>query len=119
MHVLIVYLFALLGDFAQGTKGSHHLRTTSFAKTLCSIQTVMLLETLLKMHLIRFLVQPTIQTTSDYGSLPSLPLVSLYLNGNTIEQSKGHTLFQRFFALVKLADSPFIAGAGPAQFIEH
>ena len=43
--------------------------------------------------------------------------VDLYLNGYTIEQSKGHALFQRFFAIIELADSPFIQNVGPAQFI--
>lgn len=43
--------------------------------------------------------------------------VELYLNGFTIEQSEGHALFQRFFSLIELADSPFIKNAGPAQFV--
>lgn len=43
--------------------------------------------------------------------------VTLYLNDKTIEQSAGHALFQRFFAIIELANSPFIAGAGPAQFV--
>ena len=43
--------------------------------------------------------------------------VTLYLNGHTIEQSAGHALMQRFFAVIELANSPFIPGAGPAQFV--
>ena len=43
--------------------------------------------------------------------------VTLYLNGKTLEQSEGHALFQRFYANIELADSPFIKGAGPAQFV--
>ena len=43
--------------------------------------------------------------------------VELYLNGHTIEQSRGHALMQRFFAVIELADSPFIAGVGPAEFV--
>lgn len=43
--------------------------------------------------------------------------VELYLNGFTIEQSEGHALFQRFFSIIELADSPFIKNAGPAQFV--
>jgi hypothetical protein len=42
--------------------------------------------------------------------------VTLYLNGFTIEQSAKHALLQRFFAVIELASSPFIHGAGPAQF---
>lgn len=45
------------------------------------------------------------------------PNVELYLNGHSIEQSAGHALLQRFFAVIELADSPFIANAGPAQFV--
>ena len=43
--------------------------------------------------------------------------VILKLNGYTIEQSEEHALLQRFFAVVELADSPFIEGVGPAQFV--
>jgi hypothetical protein len=43
--------------------------------------------------------------------------VELYLNGHSIEQSAGHALLQRFFAVIELNDSPFIANAGPAQFV--
>mmetsp|Transcript_10323 Transcript_10323/g.24778 ORF Transcript_10323/g.24778 Transcript_10323/m.24778 type:complete len:225 (-) Transcript_10323:995-1669(-) len=43
--------------------------------------------------------------------------VTLDLNGKTIQQSDGHALFQRFFAVIELADAPFIEGAGPAQFV--
>lgn len=43
--------------------------------------------------------------------------VDLYLNGYRLEQSKGHALMQRFYANIELNSSPFIAGAGPAQFV--
>lgn len=43
--------------------------------------------------------------------------VEIDLNGHTIEQSKGHALFQRFFAIIELASAPFIKNAGPAQFV--
>mmetsp|Transcript_5475 Transcript_5475/g.8143 ORF Transcript_5475/g.8143 Transcript_5475/m.8143 type:complete len:733 (+) Transcript_5475:32-2230(+) len=43
--------------------------------------------------------------------------VTLYLNDYTIQQSKEHALLQRFFAVIELADSPFIQGVGPAQFV--
>lgn len=45
------------------------------------------------------------------------PNVELRLNGHSIEQSKGHALFQRYFAVIELASSPFIKSAGPAQFV--
>eukprot|EP00581_Thalassiosira_minuscula_P019780 CAMPEP_0183733064 /NCGR_PEP_ID=MMETSP0737-20130205/40061_1 /TAXON_ID=385413 /ORGANISM="Thalassiosira miniscula, Strain CCMP1093" /LENGTH=655 /DNA_ID=CAMNT_0025966237 /DNA_START=81 /DNA_END=2048 /DNA_ORIENTATION=- len=45
--------------------------------------------------------------------------VTLYLNGHKIEQSPGHALMQRFFAVIELASSPFISGAGPAQFVDE
>ena len=45
--------------------------------------------------------------------------VTLNLNGYTIEQSAEHALLQRFFAVIELADSPFIKGTGPAQFISE
>lgn len=43
--------------------------------------------------------------------------VDLYLDGHTLQQSEAHALMQRFFALVELSSSPFIRGAGPAQFV--
>ena len=43
--------------------------------------------------------------------------LNLDLNGHTIEQSEEHALLQRFFAVIELADSPFIKGAGPAHFV--
>lgn len=45
------------------------------------------------------------------------PNVELRLNSHSIEQSRGHALFQRYFAVIELANSPFIKGAGPAQFV--
>lgn len=42
--------------------------------------------------------------------------VTLDLNQNTIEQSKEHALLQRFFAVLELADQPFIPGQGPHNF---
>lgn len=42
--------------------------------------------------------------------------VTLDLNQNTIEQSKEHALLQRFFAVIELADQPFIPGQGPHNF---
>lgn len=45
------------------------------------------------------------------------PNVELRLNKHSIEQSKGHALFQRYFAVIELANSPFIKDAGPAQFV--
>ncbi|USO02422.1 MAG: hypothetical protein H6850_00260 [Alphaproteobacteria bacterium] len=42
--------------------------------------------------------------------------VILDLNGCTLAQSKEHALFQRFFALVELADQPFIMNEGPTDF---
>lgn len=44
------------------------------------------------------------------------PEVTLDLNGFTLEQSEEHALLQRFFALVELANIPFIPGQGPAGF---
>eukprot|EP00924_Labyrinthula_sp_SR-Ha-C_P003310 augustus_masked-scaffold_15-processed-gene-5.49-mRNA-1 protein AED:1.00 eAED:1.00 QI:0/-1/0/0/-1/1/1/0/682 len=44
--------------------------------------------------------------------------VSLDLNGFTIEQSELHALFQRFFALITLANAPFGPDAGPADFAD-
>jgi hypothetical protein len=43
--------------------------------------------------------------------------VTFYLNGYRIEQSEEHALLQRFFSVIELADSPFIEGVGPAQFV--
>lgn len=45
------------------------------------------------------------------------PDVTLDLNGYTIRQSQEHALLQRFFAVIELANSPFIKNAGPAQFV--
>jgi hypothetical protein len=45
------------------------------------------------------------------------PGVTLKLNGYAIQQSEEHALLQRFFAVVELANSPFVEGVGPAQFI--
>ncbi len=42
--------------------------------------------------------------------------VVLDLNGYTIEQSAEHALLQRFFAVIELADQPFLSGQGPADF---
>ena len=42
--------------------------------------------------------------------------VELDLNGFTIEQSAEHALMQRFFAVIELADQPFIPSQGPADF---
>ena len=42
--------------------------------------------------------------------------VYLNLNHHTIEQSLEHALQQRFFALIELADSPFMPGQGPGDF---
>ena len=43
--------------------------------------------------------------------------VTIKLDGYSIKQSEEHALLQRFFAVIELADSPFITGAGPAEFI--
>ena len=43
--------------------------------------------------------------------------VDLYLNGHTLQQSEEHALMQRFYANIELNNSPFIPGAGPAQFV--
>lgn len=42
--------------------------------------------------------------------------VVLDLNGHTIQQSPEHALLQRFFALIELADQPFVPSQGPASF---
>ena len=42
--------------------------------------------------------------------------VTLDLNGHTIEQSAEHALLQRFFAVLELADRPFVPGQGPHGF---
>ena len=42
--------------------------------------------------------------------------VVLDLAGHTIEQSKEHALLQRFFAVIELADQPFIPEQGPSDF---
>lgn len=44
--------------------------------------------------------------------------VTLDLNGYTIEQSAEHSLLQRFFAVIELADQPFIPAQGPHSFGE-
>ena len=42
--------------------------------------------------------------------------VILDLNGFTLEQSLEHSIQQRFFSLIELADRPFPVGTGPANF---
>lgn len=42
--------------------------------------------------------------------------VVLDLAGHTIEQSAEHALLQRFFAVVELADQPFLPAQGPSDF---
>lgn len=42
--------------------------------------------------------------------------VTIDLNGHRLEQSKEHALLQRFFAVIELADQPFIPGQGPHNF---
>ena len=42
--------------------------------------------------------------------------VVLDLNGHTIEQSAEHALLQRFFAVIELADQPFVPAQGPFDF---
>lgn len=42
--------------------------------------------------------------------------IELDLNGFTLKQSILHNLQQRFFALIELADRPFMPGQGPANF---
>jgi hypothetical protein len=42
--------------------------------------------------------------------------VVLDLAGHTIEQSAEHALLQRFFAVVELADQPFLPSQGPSDF---
>lgn len=44
------------------------------------------------------------------------PYVILDLNGYKIEQHKEHYLQQRFFAIIELADQPFIPMQGPSNF---
>lgn len=43
--------------------------------------------------------------------------VEIYLNNHSIEQSASHALMQRFFAIIELANSPFLQSVGPAQFV--
>lgn len=43
--------------------------------------------------------------------------VEIYLNNFSIEQSASHALMQRFFAIIELANSPFLESVGPAQFV--
>ena len=45
--------------------------------------------------------------------------VLLDLNGFTLSQSKLHNLQQRFFALIELADQPFLPSQGPSDFGEQ
>lgn len=42
--------------------------------------------------------------------------IEIDLNGYTLRQSVLHNLQQRFFALIELADRPFLPGQGPANF---
>ncbi len=42
--------------------------------------------------------------------------VVLDLRGHTLEQSAEHALLQRFFAVVELADQPFLPRQGPSDF---
>ncbi len=42
--------------------------------------------------------------------------VILDLAGHFIEQSEEHALLQRFFAVIELADQPFVPSQGPADF---
>lgn len=42
--------------------------------------------------------------------------IELDLNGFTLKQSANHNLQQRFFALIELADRPFLPNQGPADF---
>ncbi len=42
--------------------------------------------------------------------------VTLDLAGHTIAQSPEHALLQRFFAVIELADQPFVPGQGPSGF---
>lgn len=45
--------------------------------------------------------------------------VMLDLNGFTLSQSRLHNLQQRFFALIELADQPFLPSQGPSNFGEQ
>ena len=49
----------------------------------------------------------------------TVPNVNLYLNCKTIKQSAGHALFQRFFAVIELANSPFLPEVGPHNFVNE
>jgi hypothetical protein len=42
--------------------------------------------------------------------------VVIDLNGHIIEQSEEHALLQRFFAVIELADQPFVPSQGPSGF---
>jgi len=42
--------------------------------------------------------------------------ITLDLNDHTLEQSEEHALFQRFYANIELASSPFPPNVGPANF---
>jgi hypothetical protein len=44
------------------------------------------------------------------------PGVTINLGGHEIRQSRAHYVQQRFFAVIELADRPFIQGQGPADF---
>ena len=67
------------------------------------------------------------QTTPKYQSLGYslgffaaivIAADNVYLNlcGHRIEQSKAFALQQRFFAIIELADAPFIPNQGPGDF---
>ena len=43
--------------------------------------------------------------------------VTISLNGHSIAQCREHALMQRFFAVIELASAPFIANAGPHNFV--
>lgn len=45
--------------------------------------------------------------------------VDLDLGGHRIEQSEQHALLQRFFAVIELAEQPFVPSQGPADFGEE
>jgi hypothetical protein len=45
--------------------------------------------------------------------------VVIDLDGHTLEQSAEHALLQRYFAVIELADQPFVPGQGPASFGAH
>jgi len=43
--------------------------------------------------------------------------VNIYLTGHKMEQSPEHALMQRFYAHIELGSAPFIANAGPHNFV--